>query len=115
MTRNPLYVFSTIAAFGLGAQLGSLVFALLCAAATIAIFLLVISHEERALAQLFHVDYTPVQGRGTALHPGVRPVARRRDNPGRVLRLVRRTFFDALLFMFAIPLAQGSRRIARNS
>jgi protein-S-isoprenylcysteine O-methyltransferase Ste14 len=58
LTRNPLYLFSAIASFGLGAQLGSIVFALLCAAATIAIFLIVIRHEERALAGLFPAEYT---------------------------------------------------------
>src|SRR3989337_789925 len=53
LTRNPLYVFSAIAAFGLGAQIGSAVFALLCAATTIVIFVFVIGHEERALAARF--------------------------------------------------------------
>jgi protein-S-isoprenylcysteine O-methyltransferase Ste14 len=106
MTRNPLYVFSTIAAFGLGSQLGSLVFALLCAAAAIAIFLIVISHEERALVRLFPFDYTLYKAEVPRFFPtfglwrdaetiSVRPA------------LVRRTFFDALLFLFAVPLVKG--------
>ena len=63
LTRNPLYVFSAIAAFGLGAQLGSVVFALICAAATLAIFALVISHEERALAERFPGEFARYKAR----------------------------------------------------
>lgn len=38
ISRNPLYVFSSIAAFGVAAQFGSIVFAAICAAACLAIF-----------------------------------------------------------------------------
>jgi protein-S-isoprenylcysteine O-methyltransferase Ste14 len=102
VTRNPLYVFSAIAAFGLGAQLGSIVFALLCAAATIAVFVLVISHEERALAERFPAEFAVYKARVPRLMPAfcgwqdaetilVRPAA------------VHRTFRDATLFLVAAP------------
>ena len=102
VTRNPLYVFSAIAAFGLGAQVGSVIFALLCAAATIAIFVLVISHEERALAQRFPAEFAHYKARVPRLVPAfcgwqdaetilVRPA------------LVHRTFRDATLFLLAAP------------
>ncbi|NWG24698.1 MAG: isoprenylcysteine carboxylmethyltransferase family protein [Pseudorhodoplanes sp.] len=102
VTRNPLYLFSAIAAFGVGAQLGSIVFALLCAAATIAVFALVIRHEERALAQRFPAEFALYKARVPRLLPSfcgwqdaetimVRPAA------------VHRTFRDATLFLVAVP------------
>ncbi len=102
VTRNPLYVFSAIAAFGRGAQFGSAVVALLWAAATVAIFALVISHEERALAELFPDDFAQYRARVPRLLPAfcgwqdaetilVRPA------------LVARTFRDATLFLAAAP------------
>lgn len=102
VTRNPLYVFSAIAAFGLGAQIGSAVFALICAAATIAIFALVIRHEERALAERFPAEFARYKSRVPRLAPNffgwqdaetvlVRPA------------LVHRTFWDASLFLLAAP------------
>jgi protein-S-isoprenylcysteine O-methyltransferase Ste14 len=106
VTRNPLYMFSAIAAFGLGAQLGSLVFALLCAAATIAIFLVVIRHEERALAERFPAEFAVYKARVPRLIPafcrwqGVEEIAVR---PA----FVHRTFCDAMLFLFAIPALKG--------
>jgi protein-S-isoprenylcysteine O-methyltransferase Ste14 len=102
VTRNPLYVFSAIAAFGLGAQLGSVVFALVCAAATIAIFALVISHEERALAERFPSDFALYRARVPRFAPDFRGW---QDAETLVVRpaLVRRTFWDATLFLFAVP------------
>jgi protein-S-isoprenylcysteine O-methyltransferase Ste14 len=102
VTRNPLYVFSAIAAFGLGAQLGSVVFALICAAATIAIFALVISHEERALAERFPSDFALYRARVPRLAPDFHGW---QDPETIVVRpaLVRRTFWDATLFLLAVP------------
>jgi protein-S-isoprenylcysteine O-methyltransferase Ste14 len=102
VTRNPLYVFSAIAAFGLGAQLGSVVYALICAAATIAIFALVISHEERALAERFPSDFALYRARVPRLAPDFRGWQEAETivvHPA----LVRRTFWDATLFLFAVP------------
>jgi protein-S-isoprenylcysteine O-methyltransferase Ste14 len=102
VTRNPLYVFSAIAAFGLGAQLGSAVFALICAAATIAIFALVISHEERALAKRFPAEFALYRARV----PRFAPDFRSWQEADTILvrpALVRRTFWDATLFLLAAP------------
>lgn len=106
ITRNPLYVFSTIAAFGLGMQIGSLVFALLCAGATVAVFLLVIRHEERALSDRFPAEFALYKARVPRLVPsfrlwqGVEEIAVR---PA----LVHRTFWDAMLFLLAVPGLKG--------
>lgn len=57
ITRNPLYLFSTVAAAGVGAQTGSVVvmlcFAVLCAAA----FQIVIIREESYLRGRFGAEY----------------------------------------------------------
>jgi protein-S-isoprenylcysteine O-methyltransferase Ste14 len=106
ITRNPLYVFSAIAAFGLGAQLGSAVFALVCAAATIAIFALVISHEERALADRFPAEFARYRARVPRFAPNFRSW---QEADTLLVRpaLVRRTFFDATLFLLAAPALKG--------
>jgi uncharacterized membrane protein YraQ (UPF0718 family) len=106
VTRNPLYVFSAIAAFGLGAQLGSVVFALICAVATIAIFALVISHEERALAERFPAEFALYRARV----PRFAPDFRGWQEADTILvrpALVRRTFWDASLFLIAVPALKG--------
>ena len=102
LTRNPLYVFSAIAAFGLGAQLGSIVFALICAAATLVIFALVISHEERALAERFPAEFARYKARVPRLIPDFRGW---QDAETLLVRpaLVHRTFWDATLFLLAAP------------
>jgi protein-S-isoprenylcysteine O-methyltransferase Ste14 len=106
VTRNPLYVFSAIAAFGLGAQLGSAVFALVCATATIAIFAVVISHEERALAERFPAEFALYKARVPRLAPDFRGW---QEADTLLVRpaLVRRTFWDATLFLFAVPALKG--------
>jgi protein-S-isoprenylcysteine O-methyltransferase Ste14 len=102
LTRNPLYVFSTIAAFGLGAQVGSVVFALLCAAASVAIFIFVIRHEERALAEHFPVEYALYKARVPRLIPAFCGWRDAEELPVRPA-LVYRTFWDAMLFLLAVP------------
>lgn len=106
LTRNPLYLFSAIASFGLGAQLGSMVFALLCAVATIAIFLLVVSHEERTLAERFPVEYALYKAQVPRFIPAFRGW---KDAEMISVRpaLVHRTLRDALLFLIAIPGLKG--------
>jgi protein-S-isoprenylcysteine O-methyltransferase Ste14 len=102
LTRNPLYVFSAIAAFGLGAQLGSVVYALICAAATLVIFAVVINHEERALAERFPGEFAVYKARVPRLTPDFRGW---QDADTLLVRpaLVHRTFWDATLFLLAVP------------
>jgi protein-S-isoprenylcysteine O-methyltransferase Ste14 len=106
VTRNPLYLFSVICAFGVGAQLGSAVFALLCAAVTTAIFVLVISHEERALTQLFPGEFNAYKATVPRLIPAL---SRWQDAETLLVRpaLVHRTFRDAMLFVVAAAGLKG--------
>jgi protein-S-isoprenylcysteine O-methyltransferase Ste14 len=72
VTRNPFYLSSTIAAFGLGAQLGSVTLAVLCAIGSAAIYSLAISHEERSLAERFPTEYALYRSRVPRLLPALR-------------------------------------------
>jgi protein-S-isoprenylcysteine O-methyltransferase Ste14 len=102
VTRNPLYVFSAIAAFGLGAQLGSAVFGLICAAVTIMIFALVVSHEERAMELRFPAEFAAYKAKVPRFLPNFRNW---HEADTLLVRpaLVRRTFWDATLFLLAAP------------
>ena len=53
VVRNPLYVFTSIGAAGIGAQNGSIVLAVLFFAATLAVFQVVARREEAFLASTF--------------------------------------------------------------
>ncbi|RZJ44864.1 MAG: isoprenylcysteine carboxylmethyltransferase family protein, partial [Brevundimonas sp.] len=57
ITRNPLYVFSFIGAFGIGAQTGSLVIGAVFAIATVLVFLRTVGREEAWLAEHFGAPY----------------------------------------------------------
>lgn len=82
ISRNPLYVFSFLGAFGVGAQTGSLVVAVVFAAAAYVVFRVVVGREEAFLLQAFGSPYeaylsrTPfpaesvaLAGRRRAFHP----------------------------------------------
>ncbi|WP_082049809.1 isoprenylcysteine carboxylmethyltransferase family protein [Thalassospira sp. HJ] len=57
ISRNPLYVFSFIGAFGAGAQTGSLVMAGLFSLACWLVFRSVVAHEEAMLAERFGASF----------------------------------------------------------
>lgn len=57
ITRNPLYVFSFIGAFGMGAQTGSLILAALFLSVAIAVFLATVKQEEAWLLDAFPASY----------------------------------------------------------
>lgn len=102
VTRNPLYVFSTLAAAGIGAQSGSMTLSLLVAAVVFWIFRSVVQDEELLLSKVFgtHFDiycrrvprFIP---RWHAWHsPQMLHIA---------LPELRRTLRDALPYFLAIP------------
>jgi protein-S-isoprenylcysteine O-methyltransferase Ste14 len=57
VSRNPLYVFSFLGAFGMGAQTGSLMLAGLFTAIAVAVFLATVRREEAWLLGTFGEDY----------------------------------------------------------
>lgn len=102
VTRNPLYLFSSIAAGGVGAQTGSLVLGLVCFAASVAAFSLVIRREERHLDGLFGAAYAHYKTRVPRFWPSPRlfaDSARLDISTGRLYR----TLGDGLVFFAAVP------------
>lgn len=106
LTRNPLYLFSFVGAFGVGAQSGSLVLGVVFLLATMAIFVPLIVREESFLANampgLFHA-YRRLTPR---LWP--RPALWRSPDEITVRpALFLRTLSDGLPFVLAWPLFNG--------
>lgn len=102
MTRNPLYVFSTMAAAGVGAQMGSVLatlgFGLLCAAA----FHIVILREEKFLKGIFGPPYEAYMARVPRFVPN--PSLYDEGDTGSFRpKLLLSTLLDGLVFLAAMP------------
>ena len=102
ITRNPLYVFSTVAAAGVGAQIGSfsgiIVFALLCAGA----FHIVILREEKFLKQALAAPYEAYLARVPRFFPKL-SLYQEGDTGSFKPRLLLNTLLDGLVFLVALP------------
>jgi len=102
VTRNPLYVFSAIAALGAGAQTGSFIVAIVFGVATVVAFHFVILREEQFLSAAFgqpyrdYLDSVPRFWPRFALYRGAETVVVR---PA----LLSRTLTDGLVFFLAVP------------
>lgn len=102
VSRNPLYVFSALAAMGVGAQTGSLVVAAVFGLATIIAFHIVIWREEDYLASVFGQGYADYVARVPrfwprfSLYQDVETVVARPS-------LLYRTLTDGLVFFVAVP------------
>jgi protein-S-isoprenylcysteine O-methyltransferase Ste14 len=106
ISRNPLYFFSFVGAFGVGAQTGSLTVAILFAVAAWVVFRVTVAREETYLKGALGQPYQhylsavprflpyPWLWKGAEVLE-VRP------------RRVTLTFLDSLTFLVAIPLAEG--------
>jgi protein-S-isoprenylcysteine O-methyltransferase Ste14 len=104
VVRNPLYVFTSIGAAGIGAQSGSALIAILSVAASLATFAVVARREEAFLAAAFPADFPAYASRVPRFWP--RPSLWQEADELLVKpHLVRRTFFDACLFLLAVPVA----------
>ncbi len=102
ITRNPLYVFSTVAAAGVGAQIGSfsgmILFALLCAGA----FHIVILREERYLKEVLGAPYKAYLARVPRFFPKL-SLYQEGDTGSFKPRLLLTTLLDGLVFLVALP------------
>ncbi len=102
VSRNPLYVFSSIAAAGVGAQTGSVTIAILFLVGCAAAFQVVIAREESFLKS----EFGPSYGRYLATVPRFLPKpALFRDEEELQVRtkLIYRTLTDGLAFFVALP------------
>ncbi|TJV39794.1 MAG: isoprenylcysteine carboxylmethyltransferase family protein [Mesorhizobium sp.] len=102
ITRNPLYVFSTLAAAGVGAQIGSfsgiILFALLCAGA----FHIVILREEKFLKEALGAPYAAYLARVPRFFPNL-SLYQEGDTGSFKPRLLLTTLLDGLVFLIALP------------
>jgi protein-S-isoprenylcysteine O-methyltransferase Ste14 len=102
ITRNPLYVFSTVAAAGVGAQIGSfsgiILFALLCAGA----FHIVILREEKFLKEALGAPYQAYLDKVPRFFPNL-SLYQEGDTGSFKPRLLLTTLLDGLVFLIALP------------
>lgn len=103
VSRNPLYVFSFIGAFGIGAQTGSVVVALLFVAAAVWIFTRTVRREEGFLSREFGEAYDRYFARTPRFGPNFRLW---RDEPELTVKpaFFLLTLRDGLMLLVAIPL-----------
>ena len=115
ITRNPLYLFSSVAAVGVGAQMGSVTIALglglLCAAA----FHIVILREERFLSDQLGNDYADYMRRVPRFWPNF-SIYREGDTSGFRPSALLVTLLDGLLLFLAMPVFEliDAAQIAGN-
>ncbi|MFN4092749.1 MAG: methyltransferase family protein [Brevundimonas sp.] len=102
VSRNPLYVFSFIGAFGMGAQTGSVTVALLFVAAAIWIFRQTVRREEGFLSREFGEVYARYVERTPRFGPDFRLW---RDEPELTVRpeFFLTTLRDGLMLLVALP------------
>jgi protein-S-isoprenylcysteine O-methyltransferase Ste14 len=102
VSRNPLYVFSTIGAVGVGAQSASLHITALFGALCLVAFLIVAKREERFLAAQFPETYPDYFNRVPRFFP---KLSLYRDEPSLVVlpHRVYTTLMDGLVFFAAYP------------
>lgn len=103
VTRNPLYVFSSIAAVGVGAQMGSLTAAVAFGVACAAAFHLVILREERFLSASLGADYLNYLATVPRFFPNP-SLYREGEAIGFRPGLLLVTLLDGLVFLVAMPL-----------
>jgi protein-S-isoprenylcysteine O-methyltransferase Ste14 len=103
ITRNPLYLFSFIGAFGIGAQSGSVTIALLFVVVALLVFSLTVQREEAFLAREFGETYLAYKARTPRFWPRF---SLWRDEEQLMIRpsLFLLTIRDGLVFLLAIPL-----------
>lgn len=102
ITRNPLYVFSYLGAFGIGAQSGSVTIGLGFVVAAMAVFYLTVQREEAFLEREFGAVYTAYKARTPRFWPRL---SLWRDEEQLTIRpaLFVTTILDGLVFLLAIP------------
>lgn len=105
MTRNPLYLSSTVASFGIGLMLGAVGFAVLLAGTVGTILWITARREAAFLAQEFGPEYAAYAERVPFFIPDPRLY---RAAPEAVFRTapLKRNLFDAFVFLCAIPLVE---------
>ena len=112
ISRNPLYVFSFFGAFGVGAQTGSLVVAVVFAVAAYGVFRVVVGREEAFLVQAFGPPYEAYVSSTPRFLPNL---SLWRDADVLSIRPVffLRTVRDGLVFLLAVPVFESLELLQR--
>lgn len=102
ITRNPLYVFSYIGAFGIGAQSGSATIGFAFVLAAMVVFYMTVKREEAFLEREFGAVYAAYKARTPRFWPRF---SLWRDEEQLSIRpaLFVTTILDGLIFLLAIP------------
>lgn len=106
IVRNPLYVFSFIGAAGIGAQTGSVVIALICTVVCYIVFAVLVRREEAALVKVHGETYAAYLRSTPRFLPNPSLWWDRDSLTVQPVRVMR-TFADGLVFLLAIPVAEG--------
>ena len=106
LTRNPLYLFSTVGVFGVGLVFGSVVVALVLAGLSYLVFEATARKEAAFLRAVFPRTYPAYEARTPSFWPDfslyIQP-----DEVSFSPVALKRTFLDALYFLAMIPLIEG--------
>ena len=110
ISRNPLYVFSFMGAFGVGAQAGSVTLASLFLLLTVAVFYATVKREEAWLTGAFGQTYLDYCARTPRFGPDF---SRWRDAESLDVRprFFLTTLRDGLVFLLAVPLFESVERL----
>lgn len=110
VTRNPLYVFSFIGAFGIGAQTGSVIVGAAFAIGAITVFFRTVDREEAWLREAFDEPYVAYCDRTPRFWPDFR---KWRDVEELSVRPVffLRTLRDGLTLLLAVPVMEAIERL----
>ncbi len=106
ITRNPLYLFSTIGAFGIGLIFGSIVVAVLLGLFSYLIFAITSRKEEAFLRGKFGAAYETYAAATPRFWPNP-GLYRDLSQPTFCPKTLRSTFVDALCFLAAFPIIEG--------
>ncbi|MBA8899750.1 MULTISPECIES: isoprenylcysteine carboxylmethyltransferase family protein [unclassified Phyllobacterium] len=105
MSRNPLYVFSTLGAFGIGMMTGSLTVAFLLAVLCYIAFYFVIVAEEGYLESVFGETYLAYKREVPRFFPNIR-LYREAEVLSVKSSMLYKTLADGLVFFISYPLLE---------
>ncbi len=110
ISRNPLYVFSFMGAFGVGAQTGSVTLACLFLLLTVAVFYATVKREEAWLTGAFGQTYLDYCARTPRFGPDF---SKWRDAESLDVRprFFLTTLRDGLVFLLAVPLFESIEKL----
>lgn len=114
ITRNPLYFFSTIGAFGVGLLFGKLTLALVLGIGVFAILYRTALKEQAYLTAEFGAAYADYATRVPMFLPDLR-LFRTSDDVTVSAAAIRRNLLDAFVFLSAIPLAELSAALHEHT